>query len=230
MNNKNAQSLSTLTFILLSVHSLYGQLKVYDTGKLILGDINPPLTEVQIIGNTFFTKNYEIYSPDLSGPMIRGNNRYSTSLTPDFTWYNNDQTGFFHPSSNVIGITLGGQMNALFTPGYSVFFNPLFVSDSVYKKEIKPIRDPVSLLKKIQGSTYYYKGFSSSLNYGFVAQSIEKNIPDLVKTVQGDIKAVDYNGIIAILTESVKEQQKIIEKQQKEIENLKKRVSKLEKK
>lgn len=36
---------------------------------------------------------------------IRGNSNNSTPSTPDFTWYNNDQTGIYHPAADVIGFT-----------------------------------------------------------------------------------------------------------------------------
>lgn len=39
---------------------------------------------------------------------IRGNNTTSIASSPDYTWLGNDQTGIFHPGSNIIGFTIGG--------------------------------------------------------------------------------------------------------------------------
>ena len=84
--------------------------------------------------------------------------------------------------------------------------------------------------------------------YGFVAQDMEQIFPQLVKQAvqpaeyeNGDknskklsdevsFKAVNYTGLIPILTKAVQEQQLLIEKQQKTIDDLLKRVEKLEQK
>lgn len=45
-------------------------------------------------------------------PLIRGNGgttTYASSATrPDYTWLGNNNTGIFHPASNVVALTLGG--------------------------------------------------------------------------------------------------------------------------
>jgi hypothetical protein len=48
-----------------------------------------------------------------SAALIRSTNVYSSATTPDFTWWYNDQTGFYHPSADVIGITTGGVARAI---------------------------------------------------------------------------------------------------------------------
>lgn len=48
-------------------------------------------------------------SPSSSAAVyIRGNNTSSSASSPDYTWLGNDQTGIFHPGSNLIGFTIGG--------------------------------------------------------------------------------------------------------------------------
>jgi hypothetical protein len=42
-----------------------------------------------------------------------------------------------------------------------------------------------------------------------IAQELEKVLPELV--TQGDIKSVNYNGLIGLLIEAIKEQQKQID-------------------
>jgi len=46
---------------------------------------------------------------------------------------------------------------------------------------------------------------------GFIAQELELEIPDLVKTDDKGMKSVKYQNMVAVLTEAVKEQQKQIE-------------------
>jgi flagellar biosynthesis chaperone FliJ len=50
-----------------------------------------------------------------------------------------------------------------------------------------------------------------------IAQELEKVFPELVKT--GENKSVNYNGLIGVLIEAVKEQQKQIEELKKQINN-----------
>jgi hypothetical protein len=49
----------------------------------------------------------------VSSARIRATNSFSNAATPDYTWFGNDTTGFFHPSNNVIGITVGGTRRAI---------------------------------------------------------------------------------------------------------------------
>jgi hypothetical protein len=87
------QNPTTLGFILKS------------SGNFGIGTVNPLCTfEVQGALSLFTTST----GNPTSAAVIRGNNGYSSATTPDYAWWNNDQTGFFHPSANVIGFTTGG--------------------------------------------------------------------------------------------------------------------------
>ena len=50
---------------------------------------------------------------------------------------------------------------------------------------------------------------------GVIAQEVEKILPYLVRT--GENKSVNYNGLIGVLIEAIKEQQKQIEALEKRI-------------
>ena len=56
---------------------------------------------------------------------------------------------------------------------------------------------------------------------GLIAQEVEKVLPEIVITRENGIKAVNYEGVIPLLVEAIKEQQSTIE-------NLKDRINKLE--
>jgi len=75
----------------------------------------------------FVYPGYVVFSDALTSgstksPMIRsqGSTSHSTQTTPDFTWYNNDQTGIFRPSANVIAFTNDGSESARITADGSV--------------------------------------------------------------------------------------------------------------
>ena len=55
---------------------------------------------------------------------------------------------------------------------------------------------------------------------GFLAQDIQKILPDLVQTNEKGIMSIDYTGFIPLIVESLKQMQQTIQDQQKEIEIL----------
>lgn len=61
---------------------------------------------------------------------------------------------------------------------------------------------------------------ASRKRIGFLAQDVEKVLPELVRTDENGIKSIDYTGFIPLIVESLKEMQQTIQDQQNEIENL----------
>lgn len=55
---------------------------------------------------------------------------------------------------------------------------------------------------------------------GFLAQDVEKILPELVKTDEDGVKSIDYIGFIPLLVESINEMRLTIQEQQNEIEVL----------
>lgn len=86
--------------------NINAQLKVQSSGSVGIGiGTTTPSEKFKVVGNSVFTLNT---NTPTSAAYIRGNNAHSTSTTPDFTWWGNDNTGFFHPSNGVIGFTSNG--------------------------------------------------------------------------------------------------------------------------
>jgi hypothetical protein len=93
----------------------------------------------------------------------------------------------------------------------------IYTSDKKLKKDIEDIRDPLNIIQKIKGVKFRWKK-GNNPSYGFLAQDIEQDIPQLVATaklVDENIKGVKYGEIIAILVEAIKAQQKQIEELKK---------------
>lgn len=61
---------------------------------------------------------------------------------------------------------------------------------------------------------------ASRKRIGFLAQDVEKVLPELVKTDEDGVKSIDYIGFIPLLVESINEMRLTIQKQQNEIEML----------
>ena len=90
-------------------------------------------------------------------------------------------------------------------------------SDIKLKDKVRKISKPLSKLDKIRGVSFEWKE-TKQKSMGVVAQEVEKVIPDLVR---GDeTKTVNYNGLIGLLIECVKEQQIRIDQLEKKLGQL----------
>ena len=82
-------------------------------------------------------------------------------------------------------------------------------SDEKLKENINLIDNPIEKIKQIRGVTFDWKR-DGKKSAGVIAQDIEKILPEAVKEVHGlkddeSYKTVNYNSLISILIESVKE-------------------------
>ncbi len=89
-------------------------------------------------------------------------------------------------------------------------------SDISLKDNIQTIVNPLDKIIKLNGVTFNWKE-NQKPSIGVIAQELEKVLPELV--TQGDIKSVNYNGLIGVLIEAVKEQQKQIDELKAIIKN-----------
>ncbi len=85
-------------------------------------------------------------------------------------------------------------------------------SDEKLKTEIKSIENSNSIISKLNGKTYYWSkeysqdaSLDNSRHYGFLAQELEKIMPEAVIKDENGRYAVEYNSIIPVLVESQKE-------------------------
>lgn len=92
-------------------------------------------------------------------------------------------------------------------------------SDINLKTNIRSIENSIEKLSKINGVEFDWKETSES-SIGVIAQDLEKVFPELVKN-SGDRKTVNYNGLVGVLIEALKDQQSQINSLKEEIKNLK---------
>lgn len=82
-------------------------------------------------------------------------------------------------------------------------------SDINLKQNIKQIDNSLDKVLHLNGVEFNWKD-TNQPSVGVIAQEVEIVLPQLVKETDG-IKAVNYNGLIGVLIEAVKDQQKQIE-------------------
>lgn len=83
-------------------------------------------------------------------------------------------------------------------------------SDIRLKSDIKPIENPLQIVQSLEGKAYI-KDDKASI--GFIAQEVEEVLPMMVHTADDEMgtKSVNYQNMVAILVEAIKEQQKQID-------------------
>jgi hypothetical protein len=91
-------------------------------------------------------------------------------------------------------------------------------SDRRLKKEISPFDSALAKIKQLQGvyflwdrDKYPEKNLPEGRQIGFVAQDVERVVPELVHTDADGYKSITYDKVAAMLVEAIKEQQKMID-------------------
>ncbi|MEM1318806.1 MAG: tail fiber domain-containing protein [Bacteroidota bacterium] len=121
-------------------------------------------------------------------------------------------------------------------------------SDKNLKRNIQPVSNAMEILQEIEGVTYEYRtderpelNLNEGRQYGFIAQDVQKVMPEATQGVvneegeMDDYIAMNYDMIIPVITEAVKEQdetikyqEEVINEQAEEIESLKDRITRME--
>lgn len=93
----------------------------------------------------------------------------------------------------------------IFNPGTGVLSAGTFqsLSDENQKVNINNIVNALSVINTLRGVTYNWKD-NGLPSVGLIAQDVEKHFPELVHVINNK-KTLNYNGVIGILTEAVKE-------------------------
>ena len=126
-----------------------------------------------------------------SGPL-GGESAIDCMQNAEVALYYDNQKKFETTTS---GITVTGTAQA-------TDFNS--TSDVRLKTNIQAIEDPLAKVVQIEGVSFNWKEDNRPA-LGVIADQVEKIIPELV--TDGDPKTVNYNGLIGLLIEAVKEQQ-----------------------
>ena len=82
-------------------------------------------------------------------------------------------------------------------------------SDKKLKENIKPIESALDKVTKLQGVTFDWKESNSILDIkediGFIAQDVQKVVPELVRENKNGMLSMRHQGIAPILLEAIKE-------------------------
>jgi len=101
-------------------------------------------------------------------------------------------------------------------------------SDISLKKDISNIGYGLDAVLRMQPRKFNFKS-SDAEGIGFVAQEIEKVVPEVVSGKDGE-KSIDYGPLTAVLVRAIQEQQGEIGELRQQNEELRQRIARLEKK
>lgn len=87
-------------------------------------------------------------------------------------------------------------------------------SDARLKDNIVPLNNATETLMQLEGVSYTLIE-NNKPSIGLIAQEVEKVLPEVVSTDSDGYKSIAYGNIVALLIETVKEQNKRIEELEK---------------
>ena len=126
----------------------------------------------------------------------------------DYLQFTDDtQVDLFINNTNVFRFEADGDFHA---DGDVIAYSTTTPSDERLKENVKVIENPLEKLDQLRGVTFDWIDREDKRSGGIIAQELEKVMPELVKEVdslknEDSFKAVDYNGLIGLLIEAVKE-------------------------
>ena len=218
------QTKSTSSFIFANPLNL--TIGTYGSKDLIFGTGNTERVRVYSSGDVKFTGDIRVQN--------------GSAASPSFTWTNDTDTGFFRTTSGRIGVTTNGterfrfDVSTFHADGDLIGFSTS-VSDRRLKENILPIEtlDGLEAVLKLNPVKFNYKKRSGD-HLGFIAQDIEKIIPEVVIEHEligqdGVYKMIRYEEIIPYVTAATQELNKRIDKQDIEIYKLKEELTELKK-
>jgi hypothetical protein len=135
-------------------------------------------------------------------------------ISPSMFFVGDQQTGFFSPGAGQFTVVSSGSsvlnVNAsgIRVTGVATATNFDSLSDENYKENVITVNNALNKVEQLRGVSFDWKGNGGS-SYGVIAQELQEVLPELV---HGDKpKTVNYNGIIGVLIEAIKELKKEVE-------------------
>jgi len=191
------------------------------TGNVFLGyqaGYNETGSDKLYIENTSANPDYALIYGDFSSDNLRFNANVGVGYTP-YSFYGLVVKGGTTNSLRVYEGT--DQTYSIYTDG-AVFANSYATkSDLKQKRNINTYDNALNKILKLRGVSFNWKSTKNKTDnkkhIGLIAQEVEKIIPELITEDEKGNKAITYSGMVPVMVEAMKEQQKIIEKLRKEL-------------
>ena len=218
-----------------SLNKVSGGVMTSSGGYIGIGT-STPTTPLHVSGTGDFIGFLESSSTGTTRLRLQNNDAaraYDILVSGNSSVFGGGKLVFYDGTSNVSRLTLDNAGNigiGINVPAYrldvsgsinasgSVRANGVVLtSDARYKAHVQPLDSSLNTVLALRGVSYDWdrgtwkdRNFPDGRQIGFLAQELEKVLPELVQTDENGYKAVNYVGVIPILVEAVKEQQKQI--------------------
>jgi len=201
-----------------------------------------------------YSNNYEGWAHGVYGMALSDDNAYNYGV---YGWA---EQGYLYSVAVMAYDNFGGPSTAGYFDGDIEYTGAIYdVSDAKFKSNVTPIEGALGIVNRLAPKSYelnqaQYPGlnFGRDQEYGFIAQEVKEVLPELVKECIAPINpydpntppsitdpfeylAVNYTGLIPVLTKAIQEQQELIDAQaaaiaaqQKSLEDLTARIQLLE--
>jgi len=114
-------------------------------------------------------------------------------------------------------VRVGATLHAVDVRGTNAYQQ---VSDERFKTDIQQLKKALEKLTRLRGVKFRFKakdfpdrGFDENQHIGFLAQEVERVIPEMVKTDTNGWKTVAYSELIPYLVEALKMQDQTVKAQ-----------------
>jgi len=224
----SAEETMTITTYYPSPYGSYGQVSITDSGAKTATD-------------------YGLYLTNTATSSTASVNKYGMYISSTGTWNGASATNYglyivapTGGTSNYGLIVAGGNVGiGTATPGWTLTINGTSWttnnawagSDIRWKKNITSLQGSLNKVLQLKPVNFNWRvnefpglRFSEGMQIGFIAQDVEKIIPELVITDNNGYKGISYDRITSLLTAAMQEQQKEIEVLKSEISQLKERL------
>lgn len=200
-------------------------LTVAASGYVGIGTANPiTAMQVRVAPGQDIDFNYNGNGIGISGGpaimAVNDNNTSSLPLTLQASVYDflGGNVGIGTTSPSYVLDVLG---EARFTGGYTT-------SDLRWKQNIKSISNGLALVEAMRGVTFDWRRkqyprmhFSRGRQIGFIAQEVEKILPEVVSTDNEGYKSVAYQAIVPIVVNAVQQLKSMFDSDHSELARLK---------
>jgi hypothetical protein len=195
--NYNKLDLRWHTGIRMGARPVYGGIRIYDN---------------EVMGTQIMSMNNQYDGLGANNIYINNSLQVGTSVRTAIFYEASNTAFYLDPASTGTSLNVAGDVVAYAS------------SDIRFKNNVTPITNALDKINKIGGYTFEWNEKShketGKKDIGVIAQEVEEILPEIVDTRDNGYKAVDYSKLTALLIQSVKEQQVIIDSLKSRIETL----------
>ncbi|MNJ83720.1 hypothetical protein D3C87_11420 [compost metagenome] len=219
----------------MALFNVQAQLKVLSDGSTTIGGGNSPFpytsTKLSINGTASLKSSIDIMNLNNAntgwGAQLRFTRNNLTGINHTIVDNGVDELILYPGFSNATSarhVLIAGGLNV---SGYSALAGGGYFSDGRLKTNIVPLEGSLEKVMRLRGVQYTWaenvvvksgdqsisltEGLPKGPQIGFIAQEVEKVLPEVVKETSLGYKALEYHTLTALLVNAIQEQQAKIE-------------------